>query len=204
MGFPSLKVTLNPWPCRAPGSVVRMRIRVAASHAPSCRQEPGLEPSPEQLRGICFWQRKGFRRAPLAAAGSGRSEHRNVDTLTPIARPRESPTGPNVPCERRTGPAGAPSRHSSSATAPPPRHCKTGEGTRLYAAFLQNAPVVRHTRGFTPGWYAVPRWGTPNAAPRTCPTNRSHGALHRSPDQLRKPAPRIPLDSIGHFSDVRL
>ena len=35
----------------------------------------------------------------------------------------------------------------------------------MYAAFLQNAPVVRHTRGFTPGWYAVPRWGTPNASP---------------------------------------
>ncbi|MFZ4819205.1 MAG: hypothetical protein ACOYLU_11200, partial [Limisphaerales bacterium] len=36
-------------------------------------------------------------------------------------------------------------------------HRKTGESTRVYAAFLQNAPVVRHTRGFTPGWYAVPR-----------------------------------------------
>ena len=50
-------------------------------------------------------------------------------------------------------------------------HCKTGESIRGYAAFLQNAPVVRHTRGFTPGWYAVPRWGTPNASPlfeRTC------------------------------------
>jgi hypothetical protein len=34
-----------------------------------------------------------------------------------------------------------------------------------HAAFLQNAPVVRRTRGFTPGWYTVPRWGTPNASP---------------------------------------
>ena len=101
MRFPLLKVTLNQWPCRAPGSVVRMRIRVAASHAPSCRQEP----SPKQLRGICFWQRKGFGRVLRAAAGSGRSEHRNVDTLMPLARQRESPTGPNVPCERRTDPA---------------------------------------------------------------------------------------------------
>ena len=40
-----------------------------------------------------------------AAAGSGRSEHRNVDILIPLARQRESPTGPNVPCERRTDPA---------------------------------------------------------------------------------------------------
>ena len=43
-----------------------------------------------------------FLRLPEAAAGSGRSEHRNDDILIPLARPRESPTGPNVPCERRT------------------------------------------------------------------------------------------------------
>ena len=40
-----------------------------------------------------------------AAAGPGRSEHRNVDILIPVARQRESPAGPNVPCERRTDPA---------------------------------------------------------------------------------------------------
>jgi len=40
----------------------------------------------------------------------------------------------------------------------------------VYAAFLQNAPVARHTRGFTPGWYAVPRWGTPNASPTQSPS----------------------------------
>jgi hypothetical protein len=40
-----------------------------------------------------------------AAAGSGRSEHRNVDILIPFARQRESLAGPNVPCERRTDPA---------------------------------------------------------------------------------------------------
>ncbi len=43
-----------------------------------------------------------------AAAGSGRSEHRNVDILIPLARQRESPAGPNVPCERRTDPAEPP------------------------------------------------------------------------------------------------
>ena len=32
---------------------------------------------------------------------------------------------------------------------------------RPYAAFLQNATLPHtHTRGCTPGWYAVPRWGT--------------------------------------------
>ena len=48
---------------------------------------------------------KTLRRLQEAAAGSGRSEHRNVDILIPVARQRESPTGPNVPCERRTDPA---------------------------------------------------------------------------------------------------
>ena len=34
------------------------------------------------------------------------------------------------------------------------------------AAFLQNASVARwQTRGSTPGWYAVPRWGTPDQRP---------------------------------------
>ena len=55
-----------------------------------------------------------------AAAGPGRSEHRNVDTLIPLARQRESPAGPNVPCERRTVPAEPPSRHRSPAPAPAP------------------------------------------------------------------------------------
>jgi len=62
-----------------------------------------------------------------AAAGSVRSEHRNVDILIPVARQRESPTGPNVPCERRTDPAEPPPctrpqrqpRHSATAASLP-------------------------------------------------------------------------------------
>jgi hypothetical protein len=34
------------------------------------------------------------------------------------------------------------------------------------AAFLQNASVACwQTRGSTPGWYAVPRWGTADLRP---------------------------------------
>ncbi len=51
---------------------------------------------------------RGFLRFHEAAAGPGRSEHRNVDILIPLARQRESPAGPNVPCERRTDPAEPP------------------------------------------------------------------------------------------------
>ncbi len=39
---------------------------------------------------------------------------------------------------------------------------------------------MRHTRGFTPGWYAVPRWGTPNThPPPSFPA--SEGSVPRSP-----------------------
>jgi hypothetical protein len=57
-----------------------------------------------------------------AAAGPGRSEHRNVDILIPLARQRESSAGPNVPCERRTDPAEPPPRNfpSSAVPGPPP------------------------------------------------------------------------------------
>ncbi len=43
--------------------------------------------------------------ATEAAAGLSRSEHWNVDTLIPLARQRENPSYPDVPCERRTSPA---------------------------------------------------------------------------------------------------
>ena len=57
---------------------------------------------------------------PKAAAGPGRSERRNVDTLNPPpARQRESPTCPNVPCERRPGPAERPTKYvKRSGTGP--------------------------------------------------------------------------------------
>ena len=140
MGLPSLKVTRNPWTCRRLGLVVWSRFRVAASRAPSYRQEPGLEPSPEQLRGICFWKRNGFRRALRAAAGSGRSEHRNVDTLIPLARKRESPTGPNVPCERRTDPA-----EPLKALIPrrQPRHSATAKQVRASGYMRRSFRTLR-------------------------------------------------------------
>jgi hypothetical protein len=93
-----------------------LRVQVADPHEPSCRQGRSQEPSPTPLREICFWKRNGFGRALRAAAGPGRSEHRNVDILIPLARKRESPAGPNVPCERRTGPAEAPKNRSGAGS----------------------------------------------------------------------------------------
>jgi hypothetical protein len=121
-----------------------------------------------------------------AAAGSGRSEHRNVDILIPVARPRESLAGPNVPCERRTDPAEPRRGTDPQAPAPALRHRKTGHSTRVYAAFLQNAPVVRHTRGFTPGWYAVPPWGTPNASPPQSPHRPTPPRPHHNTSGQRR------------------
>ena len=96
-----------------------------------------------------------------AAAGPGRNEHwRRSPKL--LAQQRESSSSPKPTCECRTDPAERATSTPSGGTV-----TTTPRDSLGYAAFLQNAPVVRHTRGFTPGWYAVPRWGTPNTSP-TC------------------------------------
>jgi hypothetical protein len=63
-------------------------------------------------------------------------------------------------------------------------------------AFLQNAPVVRHTRGFTPGWYAVPRWGTPNGStpPSTRPPRPSATQPHPYTKPQQRNQPENPLN----------
>jgi hypothetical protein len=77
--------------------------------------------------------------------------------------------------------------HPAPAPAPALGHRRTGESPRVYAAFLQNAPVVRPTRGFTTGWYAVPCWGTPNSAqpPEPPPPPRPQRHHHNTPGQRR-------------------
>jgi hypothetical protein len=72
-----------------------------------------------------------------------------------------TPHLPQSPHRLHVPSAPAPQRPSAITT----KHRVNDDSPRVYAAFLQNAPVVRHTRGFTPGWYALPRWGTPNASP---------------------------------------
>jgi hypothetical protein len=50
-------------------------------------------------------QSRGAHPNTPSGAGPVRSEHRNVLTLFPLARQRESPACPHVPCEHRTDPA---------------------------------------------------------------------------------------------------
>jgi hypothetical protein len=142
--------------CAIPGVSPRagMRCPVGALRTPHNPQSPhrlhvptaSASPRPQRHHHKTPGQRRLFsstatiKPAPLrdrlpsnpAAAGSGRSEHRNVDILIPLARQRESPAGPNVPCERRTDPAEPPPptsprrqpQHSATATpcgAPPSR-----------------------------------------------------------------------------------
>ena len=152
MGFLPLKVTRNPWPCRGPGFVVTTRVRVAASHKPSRRQEPGLEPRPKQLRGICFWKRKGFRRAPRAAAGSGRSEQRNVDTLTPRRAAARKPDWPQRSLRAQDRSRGGLTANKPQAPAPSPRHPTT--------------PKICETDPFS-----VNRWDRPRRLCRVCCVN---------------------------------
>ena len=75
------------------------------------------------VQNMCYmWDRP--RNDPSTPRDTGRaslvrSEHRNVHTLIPLARQRESPTCPNVPCERRHGPAERPTKYvKRSGTGP--------------------------------------------------------------------------------------
>jgi hypothetical protein len=166
-----------------------LRVQVADSHESSCSQGRSQEPSPNPLRGICFWKRNGSRRAPRAAAGPGRSEHRNVDILIPLARPRESPTGPNVPSERRTGPA-----------EPPPPTSPRRQPQHSAIAKKVRAPGSMRRSFRTHRWCAIPgvspRAGMPcpvgalrtphlSQSPHALTPSRPQRPHHNTPDQRR-------------------
>ena len=110
-----------------------------------------------------------------AAAGPGRSEHRNVDTLTPLARQRESPAGPSVPCERRTDPAEPP-----RGTHPQrqPRHSATAKQVRAPGVMRRSFRTLRLCT--VPG--VSPRAGMrcPVGALRTPHHPQSPNRLHAS------------------------
>jgi hypothetical protein len=157
-----------------------LRVQVADPHEPSCRQERSQEPSPNPLRRICFWQRNGYRRAPRAAAGSVRSEHRNVDILIPLARQRESPAGPNVPCERRTDPAEPPPPTSPRRQ---PQHSATAKRVR--------APGCMRRSFRTHRLCAIP--GVSPRAGMQCPVGALRTPhLSQIPHRLRVPTPPCP------------
>jgi hypothetical protein len=160
-----------------------LRVQVADPHEPSCRQERSKQPSPNPLRRICFWQRNGYRRAPRAAAGSGRSEHRNVDILIPLARPRESPTGPNVPCERRTDPAEPPPPTSPSASpgTPPPQNGSEHPG-------VCGVPSERTDCAAYPGFHPGLVCGAPLGHTERLTTPEAFCAL--TPSRPQAPAPQ--------------
>ena len=123
--------------------------------APALRQRKTGESDPMYFKAgdrpcrLC--SHNGFGRVLRAAAGSVRSEHRNVDTLIPLARPRESPTGPNVPCERRTDPAEPPPPTSSRRQ---PQHSATAKQVRVppFVSIVGIAPfsIGCHSGG---GWF---------------------------------------------------
>jgi hypothetical protein len=126
---------------------------------------------------------RAFLRLHEAAAGPGRSEHRNVDTLIPLARPRESPTGPNVPCERRTDPAEPPPPTSPRRQ---PRHSATAKLVRAPKCMRRSFRTLRlcAISGVSP------RAGMrcPVGALRTLHLCRAFLRLHEAP----APSPRHP------------
>jgi hypothetical protein len=89
-----------------------------------------------------------------APSGSGNGPERALEANTKAPRAqRESPYSPELPQRAQARSRGALTVHPAPAPAPALGHRKTGASPRVHAAFLQNAPVVCPTRGFTPGWY---------------------------------------------------
>ena len=151
---------------------------------------PPREPQP------LFWPMahsvQNHQNTPSPPRGSSRigpERHRNIDILIPLARQRESPTGPNGPCERRTDPAEPhrPQAPGASPGTPPPQH-RCGPPGGMRRSFRTHR-LCAIPRGFTPGWSTVPRWGTPNASPP------------QSPHRLRVPTPPSTITTTHRVND---
>jgi hypothetical protein len=124
-----------------------------------------------------------------AAAGSGRSEHRNVDILIPVARQRESLAGPNVPCERRTDPAEPPPPTSPQRQ---PQHSATAEQERAPGGMRRSFRT--HRLCAIPG--VSPRAGI------RCPVGALRTPhLPQSPHRLRVPTPPSTITTTHRVND---
>ena len=157
------------------------------------------------IRGVS--PRAGMR----CPVGALRTPHQHRAFLrSPRKYAQQSGNGPELPQRAKARSRGALTVHPAPAPAPALGHRRTGESPRVHAAFLQNAPVVCPTRGFTPGWYAVPRWGTPNASPPQSPhrlrvpTSPAPSPQHTGSTTIVFPQWRQPNHPIkGHTSNPR-
>ena len=152
---------------------------------------PPREPQP------LFWPMahsvQNHQNTPSPPRGSSRigpERHRNVDILIPLARQRESPAGPNVPCERRTDPA-----------EPPPPTSPRRQPQHSATAKQVIAPGVMRRSFRTLRWCAIP--GVSPRAGMRCPV----GALRtphnpQSPHRLHVPSAPSALTTKHRVNDV--
>ena len=138
---------------------------------------------------------RAFLRLHEAAAGTGRSEHWNVHILSPVARPRESPTGPNGPCERRTDPA---EPHRGTDPQRQPRHSATAKQVRAPEGMRRSFRTLRLCG--IPG--VSPRAGMrcPVGALRTPHLPRGFLSLHEA---AAGPGPQSPTEDFAKETDGR-
>jgi hypothetical protein len=142
---------------------------------------PPREPQP------LFWPMdhsvQNHQNTPSPPRGSSRigpERHWNVHILIPLARQRESPTGPNVPCERRTDPA-----EPRQGTDPQrqPQHSAT-------------AKQVRAPGGMRRSFRTHRLCAIPGVSPRAgirCPVGALQTPhLSQIPHRLRVPTPPAP------------
>jgi hypothetical protein len=139
------------------------------------------------------------RRSLATPHGTQRQRNRaaaSIGTSTPKSPSRDSANAEPVPTFPASADPGPRSPRRGTNPQRQPRHSASVKQVRapgVYAAFLQNAPVVRHTRGFTPGWYAVPV-----GALRTPHLPRAFLRLHEA---AAGPAPQSPTKDFAKETD---
>ena len=136
-----------------------------------------------------------LKRLP-AAAGPGRSEHRNVDILISLARQRERRACPHVPCERWARSRGAPRRGTDPQRQP--RHSATAKQVRAPEGMRRSFRTLRLCG--IPGVSSRAGMRCPVGALRTTHLLRAFLRLHEA---AAGPGPQSPTEDFAKETDGR-
>ena len=136
-----------------------------------------------------------LKRLP-AAAGPGRSEHRNVDILISLARQRERRACLHVPCERWARSRGAPRRGTDPQRQP--RHSATAKQVRAPEGMRRSFRTLRLCG--IPGVSSRAGMRCPVGALRTTHLLRAFLRLHEA---AAGPGPQSPTEDFAKETDGR-
>ena len=109
---------------------------------------------------------------------------REIQALDPTVDPDQAIRTPCAPAAPAVPKAPAAPATPAAAQALKLTDAAARLGEALCGVPTERNPSTPHTRGCTPGWYAVPRWDTPNTLPPPsllCARRPGPAGAHRSP-----------------------